>query len=114
MPPAQAAFTLFGDRVKDSTTFNSPDVVCSEGYGRGTIPPQRCSDRTRCKEGNSTTEPGICSRNILVAHAEVRFLNQLLLRFWVPKSACCGAGGGEGSALKHAMLYKCHPAPLRH
>lgn len=35
------------------------------------MPPGRCSDRGRCKEGNSTTEPGLCARNILLAHALV-------------------------------------------
>ena len=42
------------------------------GYGTGAAAPGRCSDRSRCKQGNTTTEPGICARNLLLAHALVR------------------------------------------
>ena len=65
----QAAFQLFGDRVKYFTTINEPFTVCVGGYGVGTWAPGRCSDRKQCKQGNSVTEPPRCAYHVLLAHA---------------------------------------------
>lgn len=35
----------------------------------GTFAPGRCSDRTRCLEGNSSTEPHLCAYHAVLAHA---------------------------------------------
>lgn len=51
-----------------------PKCFCREGYGAGNMPPHRCSDRARCKAGNSSTEPNLCARNVLLAHSVVRGL----------------------------------------
>jgi beta-glucosidase len=39
------------------------------GYGAGSFAPGRCSDRLRCAEGDSSTEPYIAGHNALLAHA---------------------------------------------
>lgn len=66
---AKAMFTLFKDDVKYWYTFDSPETFCKEGYKDGTGAPGRCSDRTECLKGNSTTEPWLCTYNVLNAHA---------------------------------------------
>ncbi|EFN57961.1 hypothetical protein CHLNCDRAFT_50621 [Chlorella variabilis] len=66
---AQAAFDLFGDRVKYWFTLNEPETFCPLGYETGTFAPGRCSDRTRCLEGNSSTEPHLCAYHAVLAHA---------------------------------------------
>ncbi|GAB4820729.1 hypothetical protein N2152v2_007775 [Parachlorella kessleri] len=66
---AETAFSLFGDRVKIWTTINEPQTICENGYDNGVMAPGHCSNRTKCPEGNSTTEPHICARNILLAHS---------------------------------------------
>ena len=40
-----------------------------QGYEAGTHAPGRCSDRARCRRGNSTTEPYLAGHNVLLAHA---------------------------------------------
>jgi beta-glucosidase len=62
-------FHLFGDRVKHWITLNEPDVICGHGYSMGVMAPGRSSDRTRCPEGDSGTEPWIVGHNLLLAHA---------------------------------------------
>jgi len=48
---------------------NEPLTFCLVGYGVGVFAPGRCSDRKRCKYGNSSTEPYITSHNVLRSHA---------------------------------------------
>ena len=67
----QAAFRLYGDRVKRWATLNEPLTFCNAGYGTGLHAPGRCSDRSRCAEGDSTKEPALCSYHALLAHAAV-------------------------------------------
>ena len=45
--------------------------VYSIGYVVGTFAPGRCSDRSQCKFGNSSTEAYICGHHILNTHAAV-------------------------------------------
>eukprot|EP00727_Mastigamoeba_balamuthi_P006766 m51a1_g271 putative beta-glucosidase (488) ;mRNA; f:252995-254908 len=66
---ADVVFDALGDRVKHWITFNEPHEVTWAGYGAGEKAPGRCSDRRRCAEGNSTTEPYIAAHHLLLAHA---------------------------------------------
>ncbi|KAF7307460.1 Glycoside hydrolase family 1 protein [Mycena indigotica] len=66
---AKVCFEAFGDRVKHWLTINEPWCVAILGYGRGVFAPGRSSDRTRSPEGDSSTEPWIVGRNIILAHA---------------------------------------------
>jgi len=65
---ATAVFEAYGDRVKNWITFNEPLSFCEQGYGTGTAAPGRCSNRTICAEGNSSTEPYIAAHHVLIAH----------------------------------------------
>ncbi|PSC72359.1 beta-glucosidase 40 [Micractinium conductrix] len=76
---AEVAFKLFGDRVKNWVTLNEPETFCDQGYGSGVHAPGRCSDRARCTEGDSSTEPHLCSYYALLAHASaVRSFRKLV------------------------------------
>lgn len=66
---ADLCFSLFGDRVKMWFTFNEPLTFANLGYGTGVNAPGRCSDRSRCSHGNSTTEPWIVGHRVLQSHA---------------------------------------------
>lgn len=66
---ADLCFSLFGDRVKTWFTFNEPLTFANLGYGTGVNAPGRCSDRSRCQYGNSTTEPWIVGHRVLQSHA---------------------------------------------
>lgn len=66
---ARTCFAAFGDRVKHWITFNEPDVISGHGYSTGVMAPGRGSDRTRCPEGDSSTEPWIVGHHVLLAHA---------------------------------------------
>jgi len=66
---ARVCFEAFGDRVKHWITFNEPDVICGHGFWMGVMAPGRSSDRSRCPEGNSATEPWIVAHHLLLAHA---------------------------------------------
>jgi beta-glucosidase len=68
---AKTCFKLFGDRVKYWITFNEPWTFAYLGYVTGTHAPGRCSDRSRCSEGNSSTEGYIVAHNVLLSHANV-------------------------------------------
>ena len=55
--------------VKVWLTFNEPYTFCNSGYGAGGHAPGRCSDRRKCAAGDSSTEPYICTHNVLRSHA---------------------------------------------
>lgn len=40
------------------------------GHDTGTHAPGRCSDRSRCEEGDSNTEQYIAAHNVILAHAQ--------------------------------------------
>jgi len=67
---AEAAFNNFGDRVFHWATFNEPYVVAWLGYGLGINAPGRCSNRSICNAGNTSTEPYIVAHHLLLAHAK--------------------------------------------
>lgn len=69
---ANACFEAFGPLSKGIIwlTFNEPLSFCQIGYGAGSHAPGRCSDRTKCAAGNSSTEPYICSHQVLRAHGK--------------------------------------------
>lgn len=62
-------FATFGDRVKYWITINEPWTFIYLGYVAGTFAPGRCSDRTKCMQGNSSTEGYLAAHNVLLAHA---------------------------------------------
>lgn len=66
---ADVCFSSFGDRVKRWITLNEPWTFVTMGYVFGIFAPGRCSDRSRCKAGNSSTEGYIAAHNALNAHA---------------------------------------------
>lgn len=66
---AELCFKEFGDRVKMWATLNEPWSFTYMGYGVGSFAPGRCSDRERCSDGDSSTEPYIAAHNALNAHA---------------------------------------------
>ncbi|CAD6232408.1 unnamed protein product [Miscanthus lutarioriparius] len=63
---ADFCFKTFGDRVKNWMTFNEPRVVAALGYDDGKFAPGRC---TKCKAGNSATEPYIVAHHLILSHA---------------------------------------------
>jgi len=67
---ADACFNAFGDRIVYWTTFNEPLTFCNVGYNYGSHAPGRCSDRSKCSAGNSSTEPYLCAHSVLLAHSE--------------------------------------------
>lgn len=74
---ADVCFREFGDRVKLWATINEPWSFAFIGYGVGSFAPGRCSDRSKCLEGNSSTEPYIVGHNALNAHSAVVELYRL-------------------------------------
>jgi beta-galactosidase len=66
---AEICFQNFGDRVKFWATINEPWSFSVMAYEKGIFAPGRCSDRSRCAEGDSNTEPFIVAHNVLNAHA---------------------------------------------
>jgi len=66
---ADACFKSFGDRVKHWITFNEPLSFSISGYSTGAHAPGRCSNRSICNAGNTSTEPYIVTHNVLLSHA---------------------------------------------
>ncbi|KAM0906355.1 hypothetical protein ACQ4PT_016783 [Festuca glaucescens] len=73
---ADVCFRSFGDRVKQWTTVNEPNIEPLGGYDMGYLPPRRCSSPfgfpgITCAEGNSTMEPYVVAHHLLFAHASM-------------------------------------------
>ncbi|KAI3449486.1 hypothetical protein Pfo_006151 [Paulownia fortunei] len=66
---ADVCFKEFGDRVLHWTTLNEVNVAALGGYDEGIIAPGRCSVRSICAKGDSTTEPYTAVHNMLLAHS---------------------------------------------
>ncbi|KAL3644767.1 glycosyl hydrolase 1 [Castilleja foliolosa] len=66
---ADVCFKEFGDRVLHWTTINEANIAALGGYIDGIIAPGRCSTRSICAEGDSTTEPYTVLHNMLLAHS---------------------------------------------
>jgi beta-glucosidase len=60
----------FGTLAKFWITLNEPLTLVENGYS-GSAPhaPGRCSDRTKCWDGNDAVEPFVVAHNLLRAHA---------------------------------------------
>ena len=74
---AEFCFKNFGDRVKNWITVNEPAIIAWFGYGGGNSVPLRCSPsyNDQCAKvgggGNSSTEPYLVTKNIILSHAQV-------------------------------------------
>jgi len=72
---AEFCFKTFGDKVKNWITLNEPEISAWYGYGNAGSLPLRCSPSysARCAEmgggGNSSTEPYIATKNLILSHA---------------------------------------------
>jgi hypothetical protein len=56
----------------DATFVYVYSLLCIDcNHTTGTFAPGRCSDRTRCLQGNSATEGYLAAHNVLKAHAAV-------------------------------------------
>ncbi|KAH6813011.1 beta glucosidase 17 [Perilla frutescens var. frutescens] len=68
---SEVCFKEFGDRVKHWITLNEPFIFVNGGYDGnfvGNLAPGRCSDRSICAAGNSSTEPYIVTHHLLLSH----------------------------------------------
>lgn len=68
---ADVCFKKFGDRVKLWATLNEPWTYCFMGYDLGIFAPGRCSDRSRCPNGQRGVEIYRAAHNMLLAHSKV-------------------------------------------
>ena len=86
---AEAVFRAYGQSdIQNWLTLNEPHTVATAGYMYGVGAPGRCSDRSVCAQGNSSTEPYIAAHNMLRAHAHtVSIFRQLQTEGVVRKDA---------------------------
>eukprot|EP00850_Spirogloea_muscicola_P007999 SM000041S15558 [mRNA] locus=s41:760327:766937:- [translate_table: standard] len=94
---ADLCFQTFGDRVKTWITLNEPQTFSLQGYATGGMAPGRCTDRSKCNEGNSSTEPYIAAHNQLLAHAAAASIYRQKYQAW--------QGGNIGITLDSQFLY---------
>lgn len=67
---ADICFREYGGKVKKWITINEPWTSAVNAYGKtGVFAPGRCSNRTLCTAGNTSTESYIVAHNMLIAHA---------------------------------------------
>lgn len=71
---ADICFKSFGSKVRHWITVNEPWTVSYLAYGEGVFAPGRCSDRSRCNEGDTPTESYLAAHNLLNAHASAAAL----------------------------------------
>lgn len=67
-------------------TLNEPKTVANSGYSDGDHAPGRCSDPNRCWGGNSSTEPYIAAKMLILAHARAFRIWQA----WGQPGLACG------------------------
>ncbi|KAF4168553.1 hypothetical protein CNMCM6936_001867 [Aspergillus lentulus] len=65
----RVCYERFGVRVKNWITLNEPWNTAINGFVRCTEPPGRSSTHDACVPGNSTTEPWIVGKSLILAHA---------------------------------------------
>eukprot|EP00930_Biecheleria_cincta_P085085 TRINITY_DN74508_c0_g1_i1.p1 TRINITY_DN74508_c0_g1~~TRINITY_DN74508_c0_g1_i1.p1 ORF type:complete len:637 (-),score=44.24 TRINITY_DN74508_c0_g1_i1:133-1794(-) len=66
---AELCFRAF-PQVRHWITINEAHTVATQGYLYGIGAPGRCSDRSRCAEGDGSTEPYVAAHNMLRAHGK--------------------------------------------
>ncbi|KAL5050873.1 hypothetical protein BDW71DRAFT_194015 [Aspergillus fruticulosus] len=66
---ARVCYERFGDRVKNWITLNEPWNTAINGFVRCTEPPGRSSTHDACAPGDSTTEPWIVGKSLILSHA---------------------------------------------
>ncbi|OAQ78891.1 beta-glucosidase [Purpureocillium lilacinum] len=66
---ARLCYERFGDRVKNWITLNEPWIQSIFGYSTGGNAPGRSSTNEQCTEGDSTTEPWIVGKALIMSHA---------------------------------------------
>ncbi|KAL3481507.1 glycoside hydrolase superfamily [Aspergillus californicus] len=66
---ARLCFERFGDRTKNWITLNEPWVVSIHGYSQGSDAPGRSSTNKLCAEGDSSREPWIVGKALIMSHA---------------------------------------------
>ncbi|OJJ01780.1 hypothetical protein ASPVEDRAFT_130780 [Aspergillus versicolor CBS 583.65] len=71
---ARVCFERFGDRTKNWITLNEPWIVSIHGYSIGIDAPGRSSTNKMCSEGDSTREPWIAGKALIMAHARAASL----------------------------------------
>ncbi|KAL5338940.1 glycoside hydrolase superfamily [Aspergillus crustosus] len=64
----------FGDRTKNWITLNEPWTVSIHGYSLGIDAPGRSSTNRLCDEGDSSREPWIVGKALIMAHARAASL----------------------------------------
>eukprot|EP00850_Spirogloea_muscicola_P020366 SM000213S06831 [mRNA] locus=s213:104001:107874:- [translate_table: standard] len=104
---ADLCFQTFGDRVKTWITLNEPQTFSLQGYATGGMAPGRCTDRSKCNEGNSSTEPYIAAHNQLLAHATAAsiYRQKYQSRNVLMKAQKAWQGGNIGITLDSQFLY---------
>lgn len=65
---ARVVLEALASKVRYWVTFNEPWCSAILGYSLGQFAPGRTSDRTKCPEGDASTEPWIVGHNLLIAH----------------------------------------------
>ncbi|KEY75108.1 hypothetical protein S7711_01563 [Stachybotrys chartarum IBT 7711] len=66
---ARVCYERFGDRVKRWITLNEPWIQAVFGYSTGVNAPGRSSTNDEAAEGDSTTEPWIAGKALIMSHA---------------------------------------------
>ncbi|PHH66473.1 hypothetical protein CDD81_6948 [Ophiocordyceps australis] len=66
---ARLCFERFGDRVRNWITINEPWIQAIFGYATGSYAPGRSSTNALSSQGNSSTEPWLVGKALIMSHA---------------------------------------------
>ncbi|KAM3561186.1 hypothetical protein MY1884_002532 [Beauveria asiatica] len=66
---ARVCYKRFGDRVKRWITINEPWIQAIYGYATGGNAPGRSSTNSECTEGDTSREPWIVGKALIMSHA---------------------------------------------